>query len=218
MPSTGEQAAGAPQRKDELAQLRHGVPRESAHAARAATTPASFSVATQVSLVATETLPIPSARFPPPLALSAWHAPRTLEVAPWSGGADKGVQGGKLPAFLLPQDIGDATMPLSRRRAAQHAPGDADPVCPSFFCNNRQGSGPSGPPALCHFCFCALLSCPFSVYAAFLCKFRVRHLNPSTDAFCSSPITTRSRGGARVDAIGGSPRFGEVAARLINPA
>ena len=46
--------------------------------------------------------------------------------------------------------------------------------------------------------------------------FRVRHLNPSTDAFCSSPITTRSRGDARVDAIGGSPRFGEVAARLIN--
>ena len=163
MPSTGEQAAGAPQRKDELAQLRHGVPRESAHAARAATTPASFSVATQVSLVATETLPIPSARFPPPLALSALHAPRTLEVAPWSGGADKGVQGGKLPAFLLPQDIGDATMPLSRRRAAQHAPGDADPVCPSFFCNDRQGSA--------NFCFCGLLSFPLQfMLPSFLCN------------------------------------------------
>ena len=113
-------------------------------------------------------------------------------------------------------------MPLSRRRAAQHAPGDADPVCPSFFCNDRQGSGPSGPPPCATFAFARLLSFPVSVYAALMIPLQVQSqmskLNPSTDAFCSSPITTRSRGGARVDAIGGSPRFGEVAARLINPA
>ena len=118
-------------------------------------------------------------------------------------------------------------MPLSRRRAAQHAPGDADPVCPSFckIVSKAQAQDPP-PSASADFCFCALLSFPFSVYAALIPlqqvelvqAFRVRHLIPSTDAFCSSPITTRSRGGARVDAIGGSPRFGEVAARLINPA
>ena len=87
----------------------------------------------QVSLAATETLPIPSARFLPrwpslpctPRAPSKWR--------PGQAEQTRECKVGKLPAFLLPQDIGDATMPLSRRRAAQHAPGDADPVCPSFL-------------------------------------------------------------------------------------
>ena len=108
-------------------------------------------------------------------------------------------------------------MPLSRRRAAQHAP-------PSSARSSRR-LRPRTPRLLLlpTFAFARCCLSPFLCPALIPLQqvelvqaFRVRHLIPSTDAFCSSPITTRSRGGARVDAIGGSPRFGEVAARLIN--
>ena len=63
---------------------------------------------------------------------------------------------GKLPAFLLPQDIRDATMPLSRRRAAQHAP-RVDPLCPSFFLQPQSSRSQES------FCFLRLSCFPLSL-------------------------------------------------------